>query len=141
MFKRLRKQKNRLGAASVEFALVAPIFFVTLFTCIEFSRFWMVETTVEAAVFQTARDLSLFGAQVDEGRPFAANILARSGIDEFEIVVSPFSDEVLQTEIDDSTTRVAVTISVAANEISILNVWTANKTINRSADFQTNRPN
>ena len=140
MRSRSKKYKNRFGASAVEFAVVAPVFFLTVFTCLEFSRFWMSETYVESAVFQTARDLSVFGATVEEGRPFAANVLGTIGIQEFDIEISPFDGEVPQTEINDSTTRITVTSSVPASEISLVNSILSDVNIVRTGEFNTNRP-
>ena len=136
-----RKLKNRVGTAAVEFAIVAPIFFISIFGCIEFSKFWMAETFVESAVFETARDLSVFGARVGEGRPFAADILNTFGIEKFDIEIVPFQDGVAQTEITDATTHIQVTVDVPASEISILNGWLATTPIIRTAESLTNRPN
>jgi len=133
-------KKNRKGTSSVEFAVVAPVLFLTIFSCIEFSRFWVAETYVESAVFQTARDLSVFGARLDEGRPFAANVLATVGIDEFEIEITPSNDGALQTEIDDTTTLIEVTVSVPSSELSLVSQYLSGVDIVRTAEFQTNRP-
>lgn len=141
MFKSLKKQRNRKGTAAVEFAVVAPVFFLTIFACIEFSRFWTAETFVESAVFQTARDLSVFGAKIDEGRPFAANVLSPIGITQFDITVTPFEDGTTQSEITDTTTHIQVTVEVPASEVSYLNAWFVHKPITRSAESITNRPN
>lgn len=136
-----RNTKNRTGASTVEFAIVAPIFLLTIFACIEFSKFWMAETFVESAVFNTARDVSVFGAQIDEGRPFAEEILGRFGIEDFTIDVVPFQGPVVQPEITDTTTEIEVTINVPASEISIFNGWLSNTPIIRTAESRVNRPN
>lgn len=136
-----KKQKNRKGAAAAEFAFVAPVFFLTIFICIEFSRFWTAETFVESAVFETARDLSVFGAQIEEGEPFAADVLGVIGITHFDITITPFEGEVAQTQILDTTTRIRVSIDVPASEVSILNGWFTSAPISRSAESYTNRPN
>ena len=124
----------------MEFASVAPIFFLTVFTCIEFSKFWIAETFVESAVFQTARDLSVFGARVEEGQPFAAEVLSTIGIDDFEITITPRQFDIPQTEIIDTTSHVEVTISVPANEVSIFGGWLKDTPIVRTAESITNRP-
>ena len=140
MYKFRKKQNNRKGAAAVEFAFVAPVFFLTIFACIEFSRFWTAETFIESAVFQTARDLSVFGAQIDEGRPFAADILGVIGISEFDIEVTPFLNGTVQPEIIDTTSHVQVTISVPSSEISWLNGLFTTAPTTRSSESITNRP-
>lgn len=137
------KRRKRFGATTVEFALVAPIFFLTVFACIEFARFWVAEAYVESAVFRTARDLSVFGAQVDEGREFIVdnNLLSVVGIDKFEIDVEPFQNDIPQAEIDDATTRIAVTLTVEPDEISIFNGILSETPISRTAESFSNRPN
>lgn len=136
-------QRKRRGASTVEFAVVAPVFFLAVFACIEFSRFWVAEAYVESAVFRTARDLSVFGAQVDEGRDFVIdnNLLSVVGIDEFEILVEAFQNNVPQAEIDDATTRIAVTITVPPEEISLFNGILSETPISRTAESFSNRPN
>lgn len=139
----ISKRKKRRGASTVEFAIVAPVFFFAVFACIEFSRFWVAEAYVESAVFRTARDLSVFGAQVSEGEEFVVdnNLLSVVGIEKFDILVEPFRDDVLQTEIDDTTTRIAVTITVPPEEISILTGILSETSISRTAESFSNRPN
>ncbi len=137
-----KRQNNRQGATTVEFAFVAPIFFLFIFACIEFSRFWTVESYVESAVFQTARHMSVFGARIDEARPFAAQRLGVVGISEFTINVEPFEGILPQAEINDGTTRIMITISVPASEISIVkNGILVDTPIVRQAESITNRPN
>ena len=140
MYLNRKRQKNRKGASAVEFTVVAPVFFLTIFACIEFSRFWTAETFVESAVFQTARDLSVFGAQIEEGHPFAADVLGVIGITQFDLTISPFEGDTLQTAITDTTTRIRVAIDVPATEVSVLNGWFTSSNISRVAESFTNRP-
>ncbi len=53
MFKRLRKQKD--GATAVEFALVAPIFFLLMMGIVEFSLIMFASSVVENATTMAAR--------------------------------------------------------------------------------------
>ena len=59
MFKKIRKFKNSkrrsTGSVCVEFAFVAPIFFLLVIGSIEFARVHMIQSAVENACFEGAR--------------------------------------------------------------------------------------
>ena len=56
---RCRASKNRVGAAVVEFAVIAPIFFTMVFGIIEFGRIILVQQLITNASREAARDASL----------------------------------------------------------------------------------
>ena len=49
-----RKSKRR-AAVAIEFALTAPVFFLFMFSCLEFARVCMIRSTIENAAFEGAR--------------------------------------------------------------------------------------
>ncbi len=51
----IRLFRARDGATAVEFAVILPLFFVLVFTSIEFARFYWVRSTVQFAVEEAAR--------------------------------------------------------------------------------------
>ena len=55
--------KKRRGAAAVEFALVAPVFFLLIFGMIEFGRMVMVQQVITNASREGARIAVLDGSQ------------------------------------------------------------------------------
>ncbi len=58
---RHRGRTQRLGAAAVEFAIVAPLFFMLVFGCIEFGRALMVQQILTNASRVGARDTPMGG--------------------------------------------------------------------------------
>ena len=56
-------RRNRRGAAAVEFAIVAPVFFLLIFGMIEFGRMVMVQQVITNASREGARIAVLDGAQ------------------------------------------------------------------------------
>lgn len=136
----MKNRKTRRGATAVEFALVAPVFLLCLFACIDFARFWMTEAIVENAVFQTARHVSVFGATEADAREYAQQELSYIGISEFEIEIAPFANEQRQTVIDDGTTTVQVQLTVPASELTMFSRFFSNAPLVRSTAKQTNRP-
>ena len=138
---RTSKNSNRSGTTIVEFALVGPIFILSIFLCLDFARFWMMEAFVENAVFQAARHVSVFGGTEAEAQAFAEQELSIIGIDEFEINVT--ATDLLgfeQTMIDDETAELTVVISVEPAELTMISALLRNESLVRSAVTRTNRP-
>ena len=59
-------RRNRRGAAAVEFAIVAPVFFLLIFGMIEFGRMVMVQQIITNASREGARVAVLDGATATE---------------------------------------------------------------------------
>lgn len=138
----LRNKKNRRGATVVEFALVAPVFFLSLFACIDFARFWMAEAIVENTAFQTARNVSVFGATSAEAEEYARAELAILAIGDFNLEITPFIDGNIQTgEITDETTEIQLELSIPAAELSMFSRFFSSAPLVRTTSKQTNRPN
>jgi len=74
LFSRKRRQ-NREGATSVEFALVAPVFFLLVFICIEFIRLNMIRNLTQDAAYYAARTSMIPGATVEEAKAEAERVL------------------------------------------------------------------
>lgn len=103
-----RPQKNirdRWGAASVEFALCAPVFFFLVFGGIELSRVNMLIHTVESALLQGARRGIIPGATADQCRQAAQDVLNIGRVRSSTITVSP-------STITEDTAAVSITVSV-----------------------------
>ena len=99
---------SRWGAASVEFALCAPVFFFLVFGGIELSRVNMLIHTVESALLQGARRGIIPGATADQCRQAAQDVRDIGRIQSSTITVSP-------STITDTTTTVSITVSVPLN--------------------------
>jgi len=87
-----RKRTTRSGVAAVEFALVAPIFFLLVFGLIEFGRMMMVQQSLtnaaregnRVAILSTTKD----GAAVEERmRDYLDSVLANAASGEVRITV------------------------------------------------------
>lgn len=99
---------NRWAAATVEFALCAPVFFFLVFGGIELSRVNMLIHTVESSLLQGARRGIIPGATADQCRRAAQDVLDIGRIRTSTITVSP-------STITDATTSVTISVSVPLN--------------------------
>ncbi len=97
--------RNRWGAATVEFALCAPVFFFLIFGGIELSRVNMLIHTVESSLLQGARRGIIPGATAEQCRQAAQDVLDIGRIRTSTITVSP-------STITDLTTSVTISVSV-----------------------------
>lgn len=112
MFKNFRQPKqrkrlgrNRFGGVSVEFAMVAPIFFLVLFGGIEFASIHITQCAIENAAFEGVRHGIVPGATAAGCRQKAEAILDATRIQVYEVNVVP-------SIIDATTDEVSVTVSV-----------------------------
>jgi len=84
-------RKKRRGAAVVEFAVVAPVFFLLVFGMIEFGRMVMVQQVITNASREGARRAVLDGATTAEVTAAVNDYLTTAGISggDLEIAVTP----------------------------------------------------
>lgn len=75
-----RRRSQRRGAATVEMAFVAPIFFIFVLGVIEFTRAMMVESLLTNAAHLGARAGILNGAQSSDVTTAVNNYLSAGGI-------------------------------------------------------------
>ena len=113
---RRQTNRSRRGAAVVEFAVVATVFFVTVSTCMEFARFNMIQHLAEDAAYEAARMCMVQGAVSQEGIDEANRILGSLGVSSVDVTVTPSVEGTTQSEINDDTTQVRVDISIPMNE-------------------------
>lgn len=87
-----KKRTTRSGVAAVEFALVAPIFFLLVFGLIEFGRMMMVQQSLtnaaregcRVAILATTKD----GAAVEERmRDYLQSVMANAASGEVRVTV------------------------------------------------------
>jgi len=83
------RRSARRGAAAVEFAFVASVFFFFLFACIEFGRMNTVRQTANNAAYEAARKCIVPGATNAEGVAAAQAVLDAVGIRNATIAVTP----------------------------------------------------
>gem|GEM_PF-611441 len=78
---------TRQGAAAVEFALVAPLFFLMVFGMIEFGRMIMVQQVITNASREGARVAVLDGKTSADAKQIVTNYLSSAGISGATIAV------------------------------------------------------
>ena len=101
-------QRNRFGGVAVEFAMVAPIFFLVLFGGIEFASIHITQCAMENAAFEGVRQGIIPGATSDDCYQHAKNILDATRIKVYQIDVEP-------SVIDAFTEEISVTVTVPMN--------------------------
>ena len=89
MHRSMRRRNLRRGAAAVEFAFVAPAFFIVVLGVIEFTRAMMVEELLTNAAHEGARAGVLDGAQESDVDNAVNNYLSAAGISGATTTVSP----------------------------------------------------
>jgi len=103
--KRKRSRQSRLGGVAVEFAMIAPVFFLVLFGGIEFASIHVTQCAIENAAFEGVRRGIVPGASAADCKQAAERILDATRINVYQIDVQP-------TVIDDFTNEVSVTVTV-----------------------------
>lgn len=102
--------KRRAGAMVVEFAFVAPVFLLILFTCIEFCRLNMIRNLTQDAAYFATRHCMVPGATAAEAQAEASRILSGMGTKGAVITINDGSG------LDDDSSEVKVHISVPISE-------------------------
>ena len=107
--RRIRKSQ-RTGAAAVEFAIVANIFFVMIFTCMEFARMNMVRNLAQDAAYFAARHAMVPGATEAEAIQAADDVMSMMVTTGYTVDVST-----LDSDADD----VTVTVTVDFDDVAL----------------------
>jgi Flp pilus assembly protein TadG len=137
--KRIRQPQVRRAATAVEFAMVAPIMFLTVFACVEFGRTMMIEAFVEESAFMAARHVSVVGATKQEGIDIARDELALYGIQNAVVTVTPRVGAVTQGEIDENTETIDVSVSVTLSGNIAMGSFMNGRSIERTATTESER--
>lgn len=82
-------RRNRQGASAVEFAVVAPLFFLLVMGMIEYGRMVMVQQVITNASREGARRAVLDGATAAEVTTTVTNYMTSSRITGATITVTP----------------------------------------------------
>jgi len=109
-----RKRRLRRGATVVEFAIVAPVFFLLLLFSFEFSRLNVIRHTADNAAYEAARVAMVPGATAAEAVTEANRILNIAGARGATVTVDP---AVLGPDINEVT--VAIGVPMAQNGLII----------------------
>ncbi|MEM0925424.1 MAG: TadE family protein [Planctomycetota bacterium] len=128
---RRRRRRDRLGAAAVEFAICANIFFVLIFTCMEFARMNMIRNLSQDAAYFAARHAMVPGATAQEAEDKAAEVMGMMTNSGFEVEVS---------ELDQDSESLEVTVTVNFDEVALFApLFLPSKTIASTARVYTER--
>ncbi len=130
---RRRSKFVRFGTAAVEFALVAPIFFLFLMGIIEFGRVMMVQNVLITAAREGARAAIISGATAAAVKQKATTYANAAGVSNTTATVVP---AILSTAT--TATPIKVTVSVSFNDVSFLPApwFLKNKTISGSTSMR-----
>jgi hypothetical protein len=110
-------RRNRRAAAAVEFAVVAPVFFLMIFGMIEYGRMVMVQQVITNASREGARLAVLDGASKTEIETRVDEYLTSASIDTTLAVVEVLPDPPTNAAFGDPIT---VTVSIPFAEVSWL---------------------
>ena len=108
-------RRRRWGSAAVEFAIVAPIFFLFVFGIIEYGRMVMVQQVITNASREGARQAVLDGATTSDVQNAVQTYLTNSSINGATVTVTP--DPPSTASFGDPVT---VDVSVGFNQVSWL---------------------
>lgn len=97
--------KCRRGATTVEFAIVAPIFFLLMLASFEFSRLNVIRHTADNAAYEAARHAMVPGATASEAVTKANTILRTIGARGARVTINP---RTLGPDVDTVSVRVDV---------------------------------
>ncbi|PAY18272.1 hypothetical protein CKO51_17170 [Rhodopirellula sp. SM50] len=129
--KRRRTGNRRRGAAAVEFAICANIFFVLIFTCMEFARMNMIRNLAQDAAYFAARRAMVPGATAEEAEAAADEVMGMMTNAGYEVNVEP---------LDADAPDVVVTVTVNFDEIALFApMFLPNATIESTARIRTER--
>lgn len=104
----------RRGVATVEFAIVAPVFLLLVFTCIEFCRLNMIRNLSQDAAYFAARQCMVPGATQQEVENVVNRMLGGLGTRGIQIEVNEGQG------LNDNSDRVSVRIRVPITENALL---------------------
>ena len=135
-----QKHPERRGATTIEFALVAPILFITILACMELTRFYMVGAMAEDAAYFAARHVMVPGATLNEGVVMANNSIDALGTQGALVSVQAFNGSTEQLEIDSDTTDITVTITIpVAENAMFVPLFLTSGNIVKTVTLQTER--
>ena len=131
---RIHKRKSRFqsrnGASAVEFAVVAPVVFGIIWIAFEFMRMTMIQELADIATYEAAREVMVPGAKISEAHAEADKYLRFLGTRNAVVGVTPFSNDEAQTEINDYTSRIQVTVQIPCrSNVLLLSRFFGDRTI------------
>ena len=133
MINRQSRRSLRTGATAVEFAIVAPLFFVLVIASLEFGRLNIIRHTADQAAYEAARDAMVPGATAAEARARAERMLRIIGTRGARVTVTP-------AVIDADTEEISVEVDIPMNQNGwITPRFSKNATIHAESRLKTER--
>lgn len=128
-----RFRRERRGATLVEFAIVAPVFFLILLASIEFSRINVMRHSADHAAYEAARAAMVPGATAGEAVAVATDILRIVGANGASIDINP-------AVIDETVDEITVNIDIPLSQNTFVFPRFSNaRSIEATATLQTER--
>ncbi len=126
-----RANKRRRGAAAVEFAICPNIFFILIFTCMEFARMNMIRNLAQDAAYFAARRAMVPGATSQEAEDAADEVMSMMTTSGYDVEVNDLSS---------GASHVEVTVTVDFNQIALFApMFLPDATIESTARIRTER--
>ena len=115
-----RTRIRRLGSATVEFAIVAPIFFVLVLATIEFGRCMMVTELLTEAARKGCRKGIIDGTTTQQITDAATNFLTGLGIngESVQVVINDGNGNVAEAQHMPSYTEITVTVQIPVSNVT-----------------------
>ncbi|MEM1063831.1 MAG: TadE family protein [Planctomycetota bacterium] len=130
---RRRLPDRRRGAAATEFAIVAPVFFLVVFSLFEFTWLNIVRHTADNAAYEAARVAIVPGATAGDAVAEAERILRTVGVRSATVTVDP-------STITTATDRVTVTVDAPFDANAIITpIWAGGATLTSNATLLAER--
>jgi Flp pilus assembly protein TadG len=128
-----RDAKGRLGATTVEFALVAPAFFLVIMAMFEFTRLNVLRHTADNAAYEAARVAIVPGATVAQATTEANRLLSIVNARGAQVNFNP-------STITPETNSVTVTVTIPLDSNGwVVPRFTQGRTLTSSATMRTER--
>ena len=127
------KGRTRRGAATVEFAVVAAVFFSVVFACIEFSRVNMMRNIMQDAAYFAARRAMVPGAVKQDAITEANRILNTIGVKGATVTVNG------GVELSRTTSQVSVTVNIPLSQNGMRMPVLKQKNLTTTAVMKTER--
>ncbi len=133
MIHRTSKREDRRGAVLVEFAIIAPVFFLIIMALFEFSWLNVVRHTADNAAYEASRAAMVPGATAAEAITEANRILSVIGVRGATVTVNP-------AVLDDSAAQVTVSVSIPISQNSlIIPTFTGGMNLQSQSTLRTER--
>ena len=128
-----RAARGRRGAAAVEFAITAPIFFLFLLAAFEFGWLNVIRHTADNAAYEAARTAMVPGATAAEARNKANGLLRVVGARGAKVNVTP-------SVLTPGTEQVTVEIDIPMNRNALITPrFAKNGTLHSESTLRTER--